>query len=110
MRHNSKVSPIRSIHKERQPSHQSEHRRHALGVREPDRDLERAHDHAKERDPELLRPHGPRVPVDQVADHAAGGAEQDVEEAEHGGPLAGAGLAQRGEVLEVVGADYGVYG
>ena len=73
-------------------------------VREADAEEEDAGDDADEVDPELLAP-DVAVAVDDVGYDATGGSENDVEEAEHGGPAAGTGLEEVGEVLDVVGAE-----
>lgn len=60
--------------------------------------------------PEFLCPHASCSAVEEIRENAAEGAENHVEEAEHGGPAAGAGFAKCGEVFEVVGAEDGVDG
>ena len=42
--------------------------------------------------------------VDGVGQETAGGTERDVQQTKHGSPATGAGLTERFEVLEVVGA------
>lgn len=70
-----------------------------------DDDEQGARDAPAQHDPELLAPQVvARRLEDQVADDAAEGPRDKVEEAEHGGPVGRARLAQAGEVLEVVGA------
>lgn len=54
-------------------------------------------------DQDLLAPHaGPLVQL--ITDDSSEWAEDDVQETEHGSPIAGAGLLERREVFEVVGA------
>lgn len=69
-----------------------------------DDDEQHARDDAAGVHPGLLEPDAAaEAVVQQVGDDAAQGPGDEVEEAEHGGPVGRLGLAQRREVLEVVG-------
>ena len=80
-----------------------------MAVCEADGDLEGAGDDGVGVQEVLLAPDA-RAGVDGVGQQAAHGPEDDVEQAEHGGPAAGARLAEGFEVFEVVGAEDGVDG
>jgi hypothetical protein len=65
-------------------------------------DEEGAGDNAQEVDPELLDPDVREALVEEVGAYATERSGDDVEEAEHGCPLATGGLAESFEVLLVV--------
>lgn len=111
MRHKSKVGAIPSFQEDSHEGDETHHSREVFRVELSDYDEEDSGHDADEVDPEFL---GPQVAVgpaeDEVGEEAARGARDDVEQTEHGGPLAGRGLAELREVLEVVGAEDGVDG
>lgn len=57
----------------------------------------------------FLSPHAAFL-IDEVGDDTAQRSEGDVEQPEHGGPIPSAGLAELGEVFDVVRAEDGVDG
>lgn len=109
MRHQPEIRPVARFQEASHAGDEPEHGVLVLRVREADGDEEDARDDGHAVDPHLLAPDA-GVRVDEIADDAAQGAEDDVEEAEHGGPVAGARLPERGEVLLVVGAEDAVDG
>lgn len=109
MRHQGEIRAVASFQEEGHAGDEAEHGMFVVWVREADGEEEDTGDDAGEVDPDLLAP-DVAVAVDDVGDDAAGGAEGDIEEAEHGGPAAGAGLKEVGEVLDVVGAEDGIDG
>lgn len=108
--HDSKVSTVGCIHEDGETSDKSEHGGLIVGVEETDGEHESTHGSTAEADPHLLGPDRVGVVVDDVGNDTSHGAEDDVEETEHGGPATGTSLTELGEVLEVVGADDGVDG
>jgi hypothetical protein len=102
MRHQPEIRPIPGLQKKRHPRDQPKHGGFIAGVSKADGDVESSRNDAYEDDPALFHPEGFGVAVEEVGDDASQGTGDDVEEAEHGGPLAGVGLAEGGEVAEVV--------
>ena len=109
VRHETEDGAVGALEEEGHAGHETEHGALAVAVLEPDGDLERARDDGVGVDEVFLAPDA-GAGVDGVGQEAAERAEGDVQETEHGGPAAGAGLAERFEVLEVVGAEDGVDG
>lgn len=110
MRHNSKVRAIAGFQEESHTRRQSEHGCFTLWVGETDGDQKGARDHGEEVHPELLRPHGVGMTVDDVRDEAPEWARDDVQEAEHRRPATRLGLAETGEVRGVEGSQRAVEG
>ncbi len=109
MRDKGEVGAVAALEEEGHAGDEAEHGRRVMRVGEADGDEEAAGDDAVGVEEDLLAPDAGAA-VGEVGDDAAERAEDDVEEAEHGGPVAGAGLAEGGEVLDVVGAQDGVDG
>lgn len=109
VRHEAEDGPVGALEEEGHAGHEAEHGALVAAVREPDGDLEGPRDDGVGVDEVLLAPDA-GAGVDGVGEEAAQGAEGDVEQAEHGGPAAGARLPEGGEVFEVVGAEDGVDG
>ena len=109
MRHQGKIRPIAGLEKERHAGHEAKHGILIMGIGDADGDQEGARADGQAMEQELLAPDA-RAPIQAIGDDATEGAENDVEQAEHGGPVAGAGLAEGGEVGEVVGAEDAVDG
>ena len=109
MRHQREIRAVAGFQEEGHAGDEAEHGMFVMWVREADGEEEDAGDDADEVDPDLLAP-DVAVAVDDIGYDAASGAEGDVEKAEHGGPAAGASLKEVGEVLDVVGAEYGING
>ena len=109
MGHERVVRAIAGFEEERHAGDQTKHGTLRMGVGEPDGDEKGAGDDGEEVD-EVFLPPDIALLVDEVGDHPAHRSEDNVEEAEHGGPVAGAGLAELGKVLDVIGAEDGVDG
>ena len=109
MWHEAEDGAIGALEEEREPGHKAEHGALGMAVREADGEFEDAGEDGVSVD-EVFFPPDAGAAVDGVGDEAADGPEGDVEEAEHGGPAAGARLAEGLEVLDVVGAQDGVDG
>ena len=107
--HEAKDGAVGAFEEEGQTGDEAEHGALIVAVGEADGDLEGARDDGVGVDEVFLAP-DPGTGVDGVGEEAADGPEGDVEEAEHGGPAAGARLPEGLEVLEVVGAQDGVDG
>jgi len=97
------------LQEERHPRHEPEHGALGVTIRDADGDLEDAGEDGEGVHEILLPPHAAAL-VDDVREDPAGGSEEDVQQPEHGRPSPAAGLAERFEVLEVVGAQDGVDG
>lgn len=106
VRHEREVGAVAGLEEDGHEGDQAKHLgRRVVRVDAADDDEQRARDASAQHDPELLAPQVvARRLEDEVADDAAEGPRDKVEEAEHGGPVGRARLAQPGEVLEVVGA------
>lgn len=61
-------------------------------------------------EPNLLRPDTTCLSIEEIGDDTTERTEHDVEETKHCCPSSGTGLAELGEVLEVVGTEDGVDG
>ena len=109
VRHEREVGAVAALEEKGHAGDEAEHGGGAGGVGEADGDEEGAGADAVGVQEGLLAPDAGAA-VEEVGDDAAERAEDDVEEAEHGGPVAGPGLAEGGEVLDVVGAQDGVDG
>ena len=109
VRHEAEDGAVGALEEEAQARHEAEHGALVVAVRQADGELEDARQDRVDVH-EVLLPPDAGVPVDLVGEEAADGPEDDVEEAEHGGPAAGARLAEGLEVLDVVGAQDGVDG
>ena len=107
--HEAEDGAVGALEEEGHARHEAEHGALVVAVGKADGDLEGAREDGVDVDEVLLAPDA-GVGVDEVGDDAAEGSEDDVEEAEHGGPAAGAGLAEGLEVLDVVGAEDGIDG
>ena len=107
--HEGEVSSVAGFEEEGHSRNEAEHRTLIIGVDDANGNEEGAGDEGEGVDQSFLAPHsGSSVQI--VGDDASQGSEHDVEETEHGGPVARAGLLELGEVLEVVGAEDGVDG
>ena len=109
MRHEAKDGAVGALEEEGETGHEAEHGALGVAVRETDGELEDAGEDGVGVH-EVFFPPDAGAAVDGVGDEAADGTADDVEEAEHGGPAAGARLAEGLEVLDVVGAQDGVDG
>lgn len=109
MRHEAKDGTVGAFEEEGHAGDETEHGALVVTVCETDGDLEGAGDDGVGVHEVFLAPDA-GAGVDGVGEEAAHGAERDVQETEHGGPAAGAALAEGFEVFEVVGAEDGVDG
>ena len=109
MRHEAEDGAVGALEEEGEAGNETEHGALIFAVAEADGELKGAGEEQVCVDEVFLSPDA-GAGVDGVGEEAANGAEGDVEETEHGGPAAGAGLAEGFEVLEVVGAEDGVDG
>ena len=109
VRHEAEDGAVGALEEEGEAGHETEHGALVVAVREADGEFEDAGDDGVSVDEVLLAPDAGAL-VDLVGEEAADGPAGDVEEAEHGGPAAGARLAEGFEVLDVVGAQDGVDG
>lgn len=109
MRHQTEISPVARFQEESHARHKPEHGVLVLRVRQADGDEKNAGDNGEGVNRDFFAP-DTEVWVDEVADHTSQGAEDHVQEAEHGGPVAGAGLSEGREILEVVCAEDAVDG
>lgn len=109
MRHQPEIRPVARFEEKRHPRHEAEHHVLIVWIRQTDRDEKHPREKGDAVDEGFFAPNA-RPFVDQVAEDASEGAEDDVEEAEHGGPVAAAALFEGGEVLDVVGAEDAVDG
>ena len=100
---------VGALEEEGHAGDEAEHGALVAAVGQADGELEHA-GHDGVRVDEALLPPDTGAGVDGVGYETAEGAEHDVQETEHGGPATGAGLTERFEVLEVVGAQDGVDG
>lgn len=107
----AEVAPVARLEEDGHEGDEAEQDRQLAGVQHPDGDEEGAGQHAADDDPDLLRPEAAaRHPVQVVRDEAAERPRHEVLEAEdrgHVGDVRGAGV---GGVLQVVGAEDGIYG
>lgn len=103
------VGAVAGFEEERHAGNQAKHGALLVGVGKANGDEECAGDDGEEVDEVFLAPHV-TFSIDEVGDDAAHRSERDVEQPEHGGPVASAGLAELGEILDVVGAEDGVDG
>ena len=107
MRHEGKVSAVAGFEEEGHACDQAEHGAFVVRVGETDSDEERSGDDGEAMDEVFLAPHaGPLV--EEVGCNTAKGPEEDIEQPEHCGPVAGAGLSELREILDVVCAEDGV--
>ena len=109
MRHETEIRPVARLQEKRHPGNKPKHGIPIMRVRGPDRDQKHARHERKDVNQVLFPPHV-RAPVDEIREDAPEGSEDDVQEAEHGGPVAAAALLEGGEVLQVVGAQDAVDG
>ena len=93
MRYQREDCTIARLEEHSHTSDQSKHGRLVVRVGEADGEEEAACDEAEAVDEELLDPEVGESFVEEVGNDAAGGACDDVEEAEHSGPLTTAGLS-----------------
>ena len=107
--HEAEDGAVGALEEEGEAGDEAEHGALGVAVREADGELEDAGEDGVGVHEVFLAPDAGAA-VDGVGDEAADGPAGDVEEAEHGGPAAGARLAEGLEVLEVVGAQDGVDG
>ena len=106
MRHERVIRAVGRLEEEGHARNQPKHGALRMRVGGADGDVKRAGEDAQGVQPDLFAPDGARAAVEGVGEEAAGGAADDVEEAEHGGPVAGLGLVEFGvlELRLVVGA------
>ena len=109
VRHEAEDGAVGALEEEGHAGDEAEHGALVLAVGETDGDLEHAGDDGVGVDEVFLAPNA-GTGVYGVGEETAKGATCDVQETEHGGPAAGAGLTESFEVLEVVGAEDGVDG
>ncbi len=109
VRHKGVVGAIAGFEEQGHTGDEAEHGALLVRVGEADSNEEGAGDDGENMDKVFLAP-DTALPVDEVGDDTAHGSEDDVEQAEHGGPVSGTGLAELGEVFDVVGAEDGVDG
>ena len=107
--HEAEDGAVGALEEEGHARDEAEHGALVVAVGEADGDLERAGDDGIRVDEVLLAPDA-GAGVDGVGEESARGPAHDVQQTEHGGPAAGARLAEGFEVLEVVGAEDGVDG
>ena len=109
MRYEAENGAVACFEEEGHPGDEPEHRAVGLWVGGADGNEESSRDDGEGMDEIFLAPDA-RALVDGVGEETTGGAGDDIEKAEHCGPAPGAGLAQLGEVLNVVCAEDGVDG
>ena len=109
VRHEAEDGAVGALEEEGEAGDEAEHGALVVAVLQADGDFEGAGEEDVAVDEVLLAPDA-GAGVDGVGDQAADGAEGDVQETEHGGPAAGAGLPESFEVLDVVGAQDGIDG
>ena len=109
VRHEAEDGAVGALEEERHARDETEHGALVVAVRETNRELEDARDDGVGVDEVLLAPDA-GAGVDGVGQQPTHGPEGDVQETEHGGPATGAGLPERFEIFEVVGAEDGVDG
>ena len=109
VRHETEDGAVGALEEERHARDETEHGVLVVAVRETDGELEDAREDGVGVNEVLLAP-DTGAGVDGVGQKPAHGPEGDVQETEHGGPATGAGLTERFEVFEVVGAEDGVDG
>ena len=103
MRHKPEIRAIGALKEDSQAAHKPHHGAHILGVQHTDDDQKHAGDDLVSVQHDLLRPHAvARVAVGKVRDVPAERARDAVEQAEHGGPVAGDLERHPGEVVHVV--------
>lgn len=103
MGYDGKVRTIRRIHEKGKAGDETKHSPLSVGIGKADGKLEHAHDDPDEGHPQLLAPDRTSVPVDDIAYHATGWPEHNIEEAKHRSPATSLGLPKIGEVVVVVG-------
>ncbi len=109
VRHEAEDGAVGALEEERHAGDEAEHGAFVVAVCETDGDLEGAGDDGVGVHEVFLAPDA-GTGIDGVGEEAAERAEHNVQETEHGGPAAGAGLTKGFEVFEVVGAEDGVDG
>ena len=109
VRHETEDGAVGALEEERHAREEAEHGALVVAVRDTDGDLEDAREDGVGVDEVLLAPDA-GAGVDGVGQKPAHGPEGNVQETEHGGPATGAGLTERFEVFQVVGAEDGVDG
>ena len=109
MRHETEDCAVARFEEQGHPGDEPEHRAVGLWIGGADGDEESSGDDGEDVDEVFLAPDA-RALVDGVGEETPCGAGDNIEEAEHCGPAAGAGLTQLREVLNVVCAKDGVDG
>lgn len=109
MRHQPEIRPVARFQEKGHARHEPKHGILVLRIRQADGNQEYAGEDGYAMDEKLLAPYA-RPRVDEVAEHASQRAEDDVEETEHGRPVAAPTLLEGREVLDVVCAEDAVDG
>ena len=109
VRHEAEDGAVGALEEEGEAGDEAEHGALLVAVGEADGEFEDAGEDGVSVDEVLFAPDA-GAGVDGVGEEATDGPASDVEEAEHGGPAAGARLTEGFEVLDVVGAQDGVDG
>lgn len=105
MRHEPEIGTISALEKHRHGAHKAKHGTLVLAVQHADDDQENTRDDAIGVQDNFLRPHAVAgSAVREIGDESAKGPCDAVEQAEHGGPVAGRLEGELGEVGLVVGA------
>lgn len=111
VRHEGEVGAVAGLEEDGHERHEAVERRQVVRVRLSDHDEQDAGQDAARVHPDLLEPEAvARHVVQEVGDDAAQGPGDEVEKPKHGGPVGGLGLAQGGEVLQIVRRQDGVDG
>ena len=107
VRHQREVRPVGCLGGDGHTDHQAKGLGLGVGIEKADDAEEGAVGEAEGEQPRLPSPERAARPVQGIADEAAEGPRDEVQQAVHGRPVPGAGLAEGGELVEVVGAQEG---
>ena len=110
MWHKREASTIARLFEECKAGHESKHHSLRSRIRKSDDHQEHTSHQAERVDEHFLAPERARVTVNQIGDDTAGGAEHEVQQSEHCGPVPRSGLAKGREGVVVEGAEDGVDG
>ena len=105
VRDDSEVCTIGGFQKQCHARHESKHGSLSLGIDKTNNKLEDTRTDTKEYEPEFLSPDGVGIFVYSIRNETTYRAEKNVQKTKHGRPLAGCGLTQFREVLQVVGTE-----
>ena len=109
VRHEAENRAVAGFQEECHGGNEPEHGGMGFRVSGADGDEEGTGDYGEDVNEVLLAPNV-RAPIDEIREHPASRAADDVEKAEHGSPASGSRLLEGRKVLDVVGAEDGVDG